>query len=124
MYSDIFHVGRMYIWTDYIYESDYVANLAKTDVGLARKFNLCKRYIDDEFVGNFPEFKEHIYQIYPRELEIKLESNNNKEVAYLDLLLKSENDCLISSVYFRPKDSQNRFVSIQSYESQIKYFTK
>ena len=81
------------------YESDYVANLAKTDVSLARKFNLCKRYIDDEFVGNFPEFKDHIYQIYPRELEIKLESNNVKEVAYLDLKLKSENDVLVSSVY-------------------------
>ena len=68
-------------------------------MGLARKFNLCKRYIDDEFVGNFPEFKEHIYQIYPRELEIKLESNNIKEVAFLDLNLKSENDVLVSSVY-------------------------
>ena len=81
------------------YESNYVENLAKTDISLARKFSLCKRYIDDLFVGNFPNFKDHIYQIYPRELEIKLESNNNKEVAYLDLLLKSENDCLISSVY-------------------------
>ena len=81
------------------YESNYVENLAKTDISLARKFSLCKRYIDDLFVGNFPNFKDHIYQIYPRKLEIKLESNNNKEVAYLDLLLKSENDCLISSVY-------------------------
>ena len=66
---------------------------------MARKFNLCKRYVDDEFVGNFPNFKDHIYQIYPRELEIKLESNNVKEVAYLDLNLKSENDILVSSVY-------------------------
>ena len=81
------------------YESDYVANLAKTDITLARKFNLCKRYVDDEFVGNFPNYKDHIYQIYPRELEIKLESNNVKEVAYLDLNLKCENDVLVSSVY-------------------------
>ena len=50
-------------------------------------------------MGNFPNYKDHIYQIYPRELEIKLESNNVKEVAYLDLNLKSENDILVSSVY-------------------------
>ena len=73
--------------------------LAKTNIALARKFNLCKRYIDDLFVGNFPNFRDHIYQIYPRELEIKLESNNVKEVAYLDLNLKSENNILTCSIY-------------------------
>ena len=81
------------------YESAYVENLAKTNIALARKFNLCKRYIDDLFVGNFANFKDHIYQIYPRELEIKLESNNVKEVAYLDLNLKSENNILTCSIY-------------------------
>ena len=66
---------------------------------LARKFNLCERYIDDLFVGNFPDFKNHIYEIYPRDLEIKLESNNISEVAYLDLKLTSENTRLIISLY-------------------------
>ena len=51
-------------------------------MALARKFNLCSRYIDDLFVGNFPNFKEHIYKIYPRELVINLESNNPKDIAY------------------------------------------
>ena len=69
------------------YESEYVENLLKTDLGLARKFDLCARYIDDLFVGNFPDFRDHIYRIYPRELEIKLESDNNKQVSYLDLNL-------------------------------------
>ena len=81
------------------YESTYIENLAKTNIALARKFNLCKRYIDDLFVGNFPNFRDHIYQIYPRKLEIKLESNNVKEVAYLDLNLKSENNILTCSIY-------------------------
>ena len=60
-----------------------IENLAKTNIALARKFNLCKRYIDDLFVGNFANFKDHIYQIYPRKLEIKLESNNVKETHLL-----------------------------------------
>ena len=83
----------------FTYESDYVENLAKTDVAMARKFNLCERYIDDLFVGNFPDFKNHIYEIYPRDLEIKLESNNISEVAYLDLKLTTENTRLIISLY-------------------------
>ena len=83
----------------FTYESEYVENLAKTDMVLARKFNLCERYIDDLFVGNFPDFKDHIYRIYPRALEIKLESDNIHEVAYLDLKLSTENTNLIVSLY-------------------------
>ena len=78
----------------YSYEADYVEKTSKQDMILARKFNLCSRYIDDLFVGNFPNFKEHIYKIYPRELDIKPESKNIKEVAYLDLRIKSENGVL------------------------------
>ena len=81
------------------YESEYIENLSKNDLGLARKFDLCARYIDDLFVGNFPEFKDHIYRIYPRELEIKLESDNNKQVSYLDLNLTSNEGILTYSVY-------------------------
>ena len=81
------------------YESEYVESLSKTNLSLARKFDLCARYIDDLFVGNFPEFKDHLYRIYPRELEIKLESDNNRSVAYLDLNLTSENGILEYSVY-------------------------
>ena len=70
------------------YESDYVEKISKQNIALARKFNLCSRYIDDLFVGNFPEFKDHIYKIYPRELAINSESNNPKDIAYLDLRIR------------------------------------
>ena len=33
------------------YESEYVEKVSKQDLFLARKFNLCSRYIDDLFVG-------------------------------------------------------------------------
>ena len=58
------------------YESAYIEKISKQNIALARKFNLCSRYIDDLFVRNFPDFKEHIYKIYPRELIINQESNN------------------------------------------------
>ena len=71
---------------------------------LARKFKLCSRYIDDLFVGNFPTFKEHLYKIYPRLLEIKSESNNSKEVAYLDIKIKIEGDTVDFSIYDKRDD--------------------
>ena len=88
----------------YSYESDYVGEISKIDLSLARKFRLNGRYIDDLFVANFPTFRDHIYRIYPRDLEIKLESNNTLEVTYLDLKIKSENSLLNFSVYDKRED--------------------
>ena len=86
---------------------------------LARKFNLCSRYIDDLFVGNFPNFKEHIYKIYPRELEIKPESENIKEVTYLDLRIKSENGVLDFSIYDKRDDFNFEIVNFPYMDSCI-----
>ena len=88
----------------YSYESDYVGEISKIDLSLARKFRLNERYIDDLFVANFPTFRDHIYEIYPQDLEIKLESNNTQEVTYLDLKIKSENSILNFSVYDKRDD--------------------
>ena len=55
----------------YSYEADYVEKTSRHNLLLARKFSLCFRYIDDLLVGNFPGFAQFIYDIYPRELEIK-----------------------------------------------------
>ena len=86
------------------YESDYVEKISKEDLGLARNFSLCSRYIDDLFVANFQNFKEHIYKIYPRELEIKSESENPKAVSYLDLKIISKEEGLDFSVYDKRDD--------------------
>ena len=103
----------------YSYEADYVEKTSKQDMVLARKFNLCSRYIDDLFVGNFPNFKEHIYKIYPRELEIKPESENIKEVAYLDLRIKSENGVLDFSIYDKRDDFNFEIVNFPYMDSCI-----
>ena len=81
------------------YESDYIEKVSKQNINLARKFNTCYRYIDDLFVGNFDTFHEHIYKIYPRELLINPESNNPKDIAYLDLRIRLENDSIDFSIY-------------------------
>ena len=103
----------------YSYESDNVEKTSKQNMILARKFNLCSRYIDDLFVGNFPTFKEHIYKIYPRELEIKLESNNIREVSYLDLRIKSEGGTLDFSIYDKRDDFNFQIVDFPYMDSCI-----
>ena len=101
------------------YESEYVEKLSKENILLARKFNFNKRYIDDLFVANFPEFKNHIHEIYPQELEIKLESNNPREISYLDLHIVSQNSNLIFTVYDKRDDFNFAIVNYPYLDSCI-----
>ena len=103
----------------FCYESDYVEKLSKENIPLARKFNFNRRYIDDLFVANFPEFKDHIYKIYPRELEIKLESDNPKQLSYLDLQIVSQNGNLIFTVYDKRDDFNFSIVNYPFIDSCI-----
>ena len=103
----------------YSYESDYVGEISKVDLPTARKFKLNGRYIDDLFVANFPTFRDHIYEIYPQDLEIKLESNNTQEVTYLDLKIKSENSTLNFSVYDKRDDFSFDIVNFPYIDSCI-----
>ena len=103
----------------YSYESDYVEKMSKENLTLARKFSLCFRYIDDLCVGNFPNFREHIYKIYPRQLEIKPESNNPLEVAFLDLKLIIHNSMLTFSIYDKRDDFNFNIVNFPFMESCI-----
>ena len=88
-------------------------------MSLARKFSLCSRYIDDLFVGNFPSFKDHIYEIYPRALEIKPEFTNPRELAYLDLKMKVENVNLMFSIYDKRDDFNFDIVNFPFMDSCI-----
>ena len=101
------------------YESEYIEKLSKQDITLARKFNLCSRYIDDLFVGNFPNFQEHIYKIYPRELAINLASNNTRDIAYLDLRIKIEDASLDFSIYDKRDDFNFEIINFPYIESCI-----
>ena len=103
----------------FCYESEYVEKLSKEDVVLARKFNFNRRYIDDLFVANFPEFKNHIYKIYPRALDIKLESSDPKNLSYLDLRIISNNDNLTFSVYDKRDDFNFEIVNYPFSDSCI-----
>ena len=103
----------------FCYESEYVENISKQNLTLARKFSLCFRYIDDLFVGNLPEFKDHIYNIYPRDLEIKQESNNSEEVSFLDLKIRFNRGQLAFSIYDKREDFNFEIVNFPFMDSCI-----
>ena len=81
--------------------------------------HFCFRYIDDLFVGNFPDFGEHIYKIYPRSLDVKLESSSTTEVAYLDLKIISQNSNLTFSIYDKREDFSFEIVNFPYLDSCI-----
>ena len=101
------------------YESEYIEKVSKQNIALARKFNLCSRYIDDLFVGNFADFQEHIYKIYPRELAINLASNNTRDIAYLDLRIKIEGTNLDFSIYDKRDDFRFEIINFPYIDSCI-----
>ena len=71
------------------------------------------------FVGNFPDFKEHVYKIYPRELIINQESNNPKDIAYLDLRIKSVDGAADFSIYDKRDDFRFEIVNFPCIDSCI-----
>ena len=101
------------------YESEYIEKVSKQNITLARRFNMCYRYIDDLFVGNFDTFHEHIYKIYPRELAINAESNNPRDIAYLDLRIRLENGGVDFSIYDKRDDFRFEIVNFPFIDSCI-----
>ena len=103
----------------YHYESTFLENISKTDLTLARKFKHSKRYIDDLFSANFPDFSRYLPNIYPQELELNLSSDSNTSVNYLDLKIVSINSDLIFSLYDKRDDFSFEIVNFPFLDSCI-----
>ena len=69
--------------------------LRKSNNILARKFGSVFRYIDDLLALNDGHAFESCYnEIYPEELELTKENDNDQETNFLDLNIKIENPSL------------------------------
>ena len=70
----------------YSYEAESIQSLLSTGKkGLASKYNLTYRYIEDVLSINNPAFENYLDQMYPPELEIKDTTESNTSASYLDL---------------------------------------
>ena len=66
-----------------------MSNLQKSKrFDLIDKFNDTSRYLDDIFTIDNPTFAEHIFDIYPRELQLNKANTSDKETSFLDLNIK------------------------------------
>ena len=63
----------------------YINNLKKENVVSARKFCYTFRFIDDLITINNTNFEINIRNIYPAELELKKENDDDKRATFLDL---------------------------------------
>ena len=71
---------------------------------LIDKFNDTSRYLDDIFTIDNPAFAKHIPDIYPRELQLNKANASDKEISFLDLIIKVIGDNIHTSVYDKRDD--------------------
>ena len=83
----------------FYYEFKYIKDLSERDLLTARKFSFSFRYIDDLLSANFPEFHQHLPNIYPAELVLNKSNQSNTNVDYLDIKITSENNTLSFSLF-------------------------
>ena len=90
----------------FYYEYKYMKWLMKDNFQLARMFSHTVRYIDDLLTLNNPYFIEEISNIYPVELILKLTTESETEVSYLDIYITIVGQRFRTSV-FDKRDSFN-----------------
>ena len=73
----------------YFYERDWILNLKKTDLRMARKLSNVFRFIDDlNILNDCGEFERFIPEIYPKELVLNKENVSSTEASFLDLYIQ------------------------------------
>lgn len=84
----------------FYYESSWLKSIKKDDNILARKFGQVFRYIDDLVALNDGlAFERYHDQIYPPELELNKENENNHCTHFLDLNIGIENGVFITKLF-------------------------
>ena len=73
----------------YIYENRFMTNLKKTDLSRAKNLRHVFRFIDDLIALNDnDEFMRSHKDIYPPEMELKVENENYYSASFLDLAIE------------------------------------
>ena len=81
------------------HECKFMKKLIKNNIARAKKFHGTFRFIDDLCaLNNGGEFEKSYKEIYPKELDLKLEFSGNHGT-FLDLDLKINNGKIISTLF-------------------------
>ena len=91
----------------YVYENRFMTNLKKNDLARAKNLRHVFRFIDDLIALNDnEEFMRSHKEIYPPEMELKVENENNYSASFLDLAL-AVNEGVIDTKLFDKRDAFN-----------------
>ena len=103
----------------YYYEEKYISGLIGCDKIKARKFHAVKRFIDDLLALNDGgEFGRNHINIYPVELELKLE-HSGREATFLNLHIRIEDGKFVYSLYDKRDDFPFAIVRMPHRDSNI-----
>ena len=103
----------------YYYEEKYISGLIGSDKIKARKFHAVKRFIDDLLALNDGgEFGRNHNNIYPVELELKLE-HSGREATFLNLHIRIEDGKFVYSLYDKRDDFPFAIVRMPHRDSNI-----
>lgn len=82
------------------YESSWLNSIKKTNNILARKFGQVFRYIDDLLALNDGHsFESYHHDIYPEELQLNKENDDNNSTNFLDLHITIENGVFTTKLF-------------------------
>ena len=91
----------------YVYENRFMTNLKKNDLARAKNLRHVFRFIDDLIALNDnEEFMRSHKEIYPPEMELKVENENNFSASFLDLAL-AVSEGVIDTKLFDKRDAFN-----------------
>ena len=91
----------------HFYESEFMTKLTKENYGIAKKFNHTRRFIDDLNTLNNDGQLEKYYkegEIYPKEMIMNLENDNNKQATFLDMEERIDDSKIITQTYDKRDD--------------------
>ena len=93
------------------YESEWLGTIKNQEYHCAHKFSNAFRFIDDLIVINDSnEFLRSHPEIYPEELELKRENDNEKEATFLDLHINIDPDGKIKTKLYDKRNYYNFFI--------------
>ena len=103
----------------YVYECNYMSNLVQTDRSKSRLFFLIRRFIDDLCaINDDGEFGRVFREIYPPELELKLE-HSGQMATFLNLHIQIMDGKFVYKLFDKRNDFPFSIVRMPHRESNI-----
>ena len=84
----------------YVYENRYMNGLKKSDLSRARNLRHVFRFIDDLIaINDNDQFLKSYKEIYPQQMDLKVENQGTMKASHLDLDLEIKDCVFISRLY-------------------------